>query len=378
MTLNLSLLETFRKDLYHCSDCNYCVDAVWAERGMHHVCATITHHSPAISYSGRGFVLAARALLEGQALNPETVAERVFSCTGCGNCEASCPIGLRPAQVGQALRETLANEDILPPAIAALRGRMREQGNAYGAPRENRARWAEGLSFSAAVDASIHYAPGCAAAHARPAEARATVQLLQAAGERVSFEPASDACCGAPLREAGLLADAGFAERALAARGATRVLTSGLECLASWQRAGVNVHSFANWLCEALAEGRLRLQARATRPAQVRVFDSCASRRPGGAPDLLRQALSALGQDVVNGPQDARHAVCCGAAGSLAELHPLSAARMAAARSEPDSRWPTVGSDTRCLGHLANGGEAERYFGLAEFVLAHFDVAGRT
>jgi DNA helicase HerA-like ATPase len=108
------------------------------------------------------------------------------------------------------------------------------------------------------------------------------------------------------------------------------------------------------------------------------VFDSCASRRPGGAPDLLRQALSALGQDVVNGPQDARHAVCCGAAGSLAELHPLSAARMAAARSEPDSRWPTVGSDTRCLGHLANGGEAERYFGLAEFVLAHFDVAGRT
>jgi len=160
MSLNLSLLETFRKDLYHCSDCNYCVDAVWAERGMHHVCATITHHSPAISYSGRGFVLAARALLEGQALNPETVAERVFSCTGCGNCEASCPIGLRPAQVGQALRETLANEDILPPAIAALRGRMREQGNAYGAPRENRARWAEGLSFSAAVDASIHYALG--------------------------------------------------------------------------------------------------------------------------------------------------------------------------------------------------------------------------
>ena len=41
-----------------------------------------------------------------------------------------------------------------------------------------------------------------------------------------------------------------------------------------------------------------------------------------------------------------------------------------------DDRLPVVGSDPRCLGHLAAGGLAERYFGLAEFVLAAFDVQG--
>ncbi len=46
----LPLLETFRKDLYHCADCNYCVDAVGAERGIEHVCPTIQSHSPVTSY----------------------------------------------------------------------------------------------------------------------------------------------------------------------------------------------------------------------------------------------------------------------------------------------------------------------------------------
>ena len=377
MDVALPLLEAFRKDLYHCSDCNYCVDAVWQERGIAHVCATITHHSPALSYSGRGYMAAARALLEGQALNPETLAERVFSCTGCGNCETSCPIGLRPTQIGQALRETLAEQGVLPPGVEALRQRMREAGNAYGAEPASRARWAEGLGFVSAEDATIDYAPGCAAAHARPAEARTAVALMNLAGERVHFAAATDACCGAPLAEAGLRADAAYAERTLAARStAPRFVTSGLECLPAWQRGGVAAGSFAQWLIEALASGRLRLTPKASRPETVQVFDSCASRRPGGAPDPLRDALAALGQQVANPPLAARHAVCCGASGSLSELHPLSAARMAAARVPEDDCLPVVGSDPRCLGHLAAGGQAERYFGLAEFVLAAFDVQG--
>ena len=377
MDVALPLLEAFRKDLYHCSDCNYCVDAVWQERGMDHICATITHHAPVLSYSGRGYMAAARALLEGQALNPETLAERAFSCTGCGNCEASCPIGLRPTQVGQALRETLAEQGVLPPGVEALRQRMREAGNAYGAEPAGRTRWAEGLAFASAATATVNYAPGFAAAHARPAEARAAVALMTLAGERVHFAAATDACCGAPLAEAGLRADAAYAEQALAVRNtAPRLVTSGLECLPAWQRGGVVAGSFAHWLIEALADGRLRLAPKVSRPPTVQVFDSCASRRPGGAPDPLRDALAALGQAVANPPLEARYAVCCGAAGSLSELHPLSAARMAAARVPEDDRLPVVGSDPRCLGHLAAGGLAERYFGLAEFVLAAFDVQG--
>ena len=114
LTLPAWFDERFGADLYHCASCNYCVDAVWPERGLHHVCATLEHHSPAPGYSGRGFIDTARALLEGVALDADSIAERVFTCTTCGNCETSCPIGLRPAAIGGALREVLtAQEDLL-------------------------------------------------------------------------------------------------------------------------------------------------------------------------------------------------------------------------------------------------------------------------
>ena len=97
--LSADFVSRYARDLYHCSSCNYCVDAVWPERGMDAVCVTMEQHSRAPGYSGRGYIEAARAILEGQALDAEALAERVFTCTTCGNCEAACPIGLHPAQV---------------------------------------------------------------------------------------------------------------------------------------------------------------------------------------------------------------------------------------------------------------------------------------
>lgn len=74
-------LRAFEKALYHCATCNYCASAVWQERGIDGVCATLQSHSPAASYSGRGYLATARALLEGEPLGLTTVAERAFACT---------------------------------------------------------------------------------------------------------------------------------------------------------------------------------------------------------------------------------------------------------------------------------------------------------
>lgn len=120
-TLSEDFVTRFARELYHCSSCNYCVDAVWPGRGMRGVCATMEEHSRAPGYSGRGFIEAARALVEGQALNTEALAQRVFTCTTCGNCEAACPIGLHPASVGRALREELIAADALPSALVQAR-----------------------------------------------------------------------------------------------------------------------------------------------------------------------------------------------------------------------------------------------------------------
>lgn len=375
-----TLLAGFAGDLYHCADCGYCVDAVWAERGLEHVCPTIGHHLPVASYSGRGYLAAARAWHEGAALDLDVLAERVFTCTGCGNCEQVCPIGLRPTQVGQALREELVARGHAPASVDALRATMRACGNPSGHPSSARGAWAQGLQF-AREDATLLYAPGCAATHGDPAEARAVVALLAAAGERVAWRGDDDRCCGAPLREVGLLDDAAYAARGLAAElPVARVVTSGLECRAAWRGAlGEQAVGFPEWLLDALARGRLRVRPRDH--SRVFAFDGCANRRPGtdGRPDPLREVLARIGVETVNDGLGAATAVCCGAAGGMPAMNPASAARMAGGRlAEVPAGLPVVGADPRCLAHLAGAaGEAgPRLLGLAEFIAAHCDVEG--
>jgi len=373
-------LAAFASDLYHCADCSYCVDAVWAERGIEHVCPTISHHQPVASYSGRGFIAAARAWYEGTALDLDVLAERVFTCTGCGNCEQVCPIGLRPTQVGQALREKLADRGHAPASVDALRATMRACGNPYGKPPATRGTWANGHAFAGAA-ATVLYAPGCAAAYGAPAEARAALALLEAAGEKVAWRGDDDRCCGAPLRELGLHEDAHYAEQRLAAGlGEQRVVTSGLECRPVWRRArGEQAQAFPEWLLDALERGRLRVTPRDH--ARVYAFDGCANRRPGadGRPDTLRAILARIGVDCVNGELGAATAVCCGAAGGMPSMAPPSATRMAAARLEDiPAGVPIVCADPRCLAHLlpSAGSGGQRLLGLAAFVQAHCEVEG--
>ncbi len=110
----LAAARQFTENLYHCSRCNYCVEASWEEKGLRHVCPTLLYHSPALSYSGKGYLATARALADGEELSAATVADRVFACTTCGNCEEACPIGLRPAQLVKAMRADLVDHGLAP------------------------------------------------------------------------------------------------------------------------------------------------------------------------------------------------------------------------------------------------------------------------
>lgn len=58
----------FAENLYHCSRCNYCVEIHWEERAMQHVCPTLLYHSLAPGYVGKGYLAAARALVDGEEL----------------------------------------------------------------------------------------------------------------------------------------------------------------------------------------------------------------------------------------------------------------------------------------------------------------------
>lgn len=373
--LSEDFVTRFGRELYHCSSCNYCVDAVWPARGMNGVCATMEQHSRAPGYSGRGFIEAARAIVDGQALNGEALAQRVFTCTTCGNCETACPIGLHPASVGRALREELIAADCLPAAVVQARDAFFGQGNVYGVPRAQRHDWRAELPAAASERGPLLFA-GCAAALGLPVEAQAAHELLSQAGLDVGI--ATTACCGAPLAELGFRREADALTIAAAAVLADReVLVAGSECCKQLHAAGVEARSIAAWLCAAVASGSLILRSKPglQAPLAVYMIESCQHKvsAADGDEHAVAALLGTLGISLTNTDFPNRHASCCGAAGGMPAIEPQSAARMAQARLPMSGVAVTL--DSRCACHLkASAGDGIEVLGFVSFMARYFTL----
>jgi Fe-S oxidoreductase len=379
-SLSSGFVESFGRELYHCSSCNYCVDAVWPQRGILHVCATMEHHTRAPGYSGRGFIEAARAVFEGAALDAEALAKRVFTCTTCGNCESVCPIGLHPAQIGHALRQELVDADCVPEAVAAARAAIVRDANPYGAPRSERATWAAGLPDAAPNCAGPAYFAGCAAAVAAPGEARAGYDLMCAAGAQPA--PAPSACCGAAMAELGFAREAAALAAATAAALESmpgQPVVAGYECQRHLaQAAGQQIANVAGWLLQACRSGaiELKLAADTGSPLRVHLLETCQLKRSARAAaatdeDAAAALFAALGIEAANAAYPSAHALCCGAAGGMPRMQPDASARMARARLPAAGIVVTL--DPRCAAHLrqASQGMPVQVYGFAEFIRRH-------
>jgi Fe-S oxidoreductase len=391
---------TLESDLYHCSACNYCVEAVWAQRGIEHVCPTLLHHSPAYGYSGLGYLAQARAWREGTDLDLASLAERAFTCTTCGNCEEACPIGLRPARVVLALRSALNERDATPAAIATLRDNVLREDNPAGAPRQARGDWARGWQSAGHLGDRLLFLPGCAGCHAAPGEARTAVAVLESCGWRVATLGDGECCCGAPLHEIGFPAEAAAKREALGHairdQGAGTIAVLGTECLealndrsAATGPATTARHP-ALLLHDAILAGRVTLTARADRPppALIAVLDPChvtkknhGAARDGDPAAAARAGLIAAGCDVVGGAASSRHALCCGAGGAMPVMNGEAAMRMATGRIDglaASGAAAIVTISPLCLSHLRSATsppDAPGTWGLFEFLHRHFQVA---
>jgi heterodisulfide reductase subunit D len=386
--------EPFVENLYHCLRCNYCVEMHWEERAIQHVCPTLVHHNPAPGYSGKGYLAAARAILEGEELPVNSLVERFFNCTTCGNCEEVCPVGLKPAHLVKRMRAAMVAQGLAPASLASIAANVVERHDPAGAPVEARNRFAEGLD-GVLADAATLYLPGCAASYDTPAESRATVSVLRQCGVPVRLlSPAQARCCGAPLSEIGYAREAEN-ERAglcaaIAGSGCRSVATSGAECLESLVGAQLGggcevVHAF-DLIERAAAGGRVAFEARTDIAAAgvIGLLDSChLSKKSHGAgvaanyPRRIRELLSRLGCKTAAVADDANYAICCGAAGGMPSVSPQSAARMAEGKLQSFARSGAavvLTASPLCAAHLRRSHTAglPPVMGLFEFIDTYF------
>lgn len=385
--------QVFVENLYHCPNCNYCVEMRWEERGIQHVCPTLLHHNPAPGYSGKGYLAAARAVLEGEELPVNSLVERFFNCTTCGNCEEVCPIGLQPAHLVKQVRTAMVAQGLAPAPIAALAANVIEHHNPNGAPLPTRNDRAEDREAFAA-DAATLYFPGCAASYDAPSEARATVSVLRQVGVPTRLLPFEQAlCCGAPLSEIGYAAQADAERHRLAAAiertGFHRVVVSGAECLEGLSTGkladGIEVVYAFDLIEQAVAKGGIGFELKADAAVEaVGLLDAChlskKSHRVAATanyPQRMRALLVAMGCKMVAVADQGNYAVCCGAAGGVPQMSPESAVRMAESklRCFADSGAAVVVSASPlCVAHLKRSQTdgLPAVMGIFEFIDSNF------
>lgn len=238
-------LEDYRYDIEMCLRCSSCkwIDPMWAKSKRYNKICPISSHYHFDGYSCQGLMDISLAILDGEIGYTKALADIVYHCTLCGACDVMCKRTLETERlpVIEELRKILATKRLIPgKAVYRLSRAIEQSHNAYGAPVKKRFQWLDEERRNGLTEgAKTAYFVGCTASYVSPEIARATVDLLSAAGLEFRLMEAGEWCCGNPLLRSGLVEEAHrVMEHNLAAmreRGIERIVTSCAECYHMWK-----------------------------------------------------------------------------------------------------------------------------------------------
>ena len=138
-------LDKYRKFLVQCTQCGYCKEVcpVFGDVGWD-------------SSVARGKIALASGLYNGDIEPDDSIVERLYQCTTCGDCFRRCPSSTEVVEVVEALRMDLNEAGYVPEIFKKISGSVKKYGNPFGEktpahvaedkPRTGRKRVADGVS----------------------------------------------------------------------------------------------------------------------------------------------------------------------------------------------------------------------------------------
>ena len=184
-------------------------------------CVEIGACEAACPATATGRILSPRVLVrkvsvlkeESQDTNPFSVIsdDEVWSCTTCGACVYSCPVGVDHLGVIYSLRRTMVEKNRLDQKKSSLLMNLMQSGNSMGMSNYGRNSWIkEEFGISEAREGRpFEYLlwVGCMASFDdRSRESvRSLLKILKSAGmiDRFAFLGEEETCCGDPARRLG-------------------------------------------------------------------------------------------------------------------------------------------------------------------------------
>ncbi len=134
--------------------------------------------------------------------------EELWACSSCKTCTIRCPRELRPSDLIIGMRTALIEEGHIPKTIIDALESTYKYGNPWGAMKNKRSEWAEGLDvkvLSQGGQAEHLYFICCTAAYDTRVQnvARSMVACFNRMGLDFATLGDEEACCGSEIRRMG-------------------------------------------------------------------------------------------------------------------------------------------------------------------------------
>lgn len=255
--------------------------------------------------------------------------EVLWSCTTCRACMEVCPVHIEHVPKIVQLRRTLVEDGGVEPMLQDALTNFQSQGNSFGKPAKQRARWIKGLSFKPKdarkepVDV-LWFVGDFASFDARAQElTRMVAELLHKAGVDFGILYDGERNSGNDVRRAG---DEGLFELlahhnigVLEGCDFNRIMTTDPHSLNALKSeypalgADYDVVHYAELLLDLVRDGSLTSKGGAGET--VTYHDPCYLGRYNGGFDAPRDLMAALGHKLTEMPRNRDNSFCCGAGG---------------------------------------------------------------
>ncbi|MEM2211058.1 MAG: (Fe-S)-binding protein [Nitrososphaerales archaeon] len=309
----------YYKLILRCVHCGFCLQSCPTYRLL-----GIEADSP------RGRLYLTRAMVDKRIDIAKDVANHLYKCTMCANCEIACPSAVKYTDIMFITREIMAEANAVPLGAEQLVNTINNAKNIFMMDNTLRKDWVIYTGVEAPIKdkADMVYFVGCVTSYSGRIQgvAQAIASILNYVGEDWTLLK-DEWCCGHPLKLEGATKEfkkvAEHNVKMIEETGATKVVSGCPGCCLALKKEypevlgrklNFEVLHFSQILDEYIKKGKLKIPKF---ESKVTYHDPCELGRILGIINEPRRVIKSISDKFVEPIERGKEGFCCGGGGLL-------------------------------------------------------------